>query len=588
MRLRKPAVAASAAVLLVLAACGGSSTHSAGTPSTTRSGSGTTAVSIAGRDAHVQPPAAPIAGAKRGGTLTVLSDHIDGPFDPTESYWLDSTSILSGLVVRSLTQYVYDPDSKAMILIPDLATDLGRPSPDFMSWRFTLRRGVKFENGRPVTAADVKYGIERSFDRKTFPDGPAYSNEYFLNGDTYQGPYRSPGRYAGVTVHGRTITIHMSKPFPDMSYWASFPAISPIPPGKASDPATYQNHPWATGPYMFKPGGYKPNKSLVLVQNPYWDPHTDPGRHQYVNQIDFNVHTTRSRIDQVMLADTGTAKTTVTNLSVLPDDYRRFSQQAGDRLILGSQPCTYFWFPDNRKITDIKVRRALGYAFPFKAYWTAIGEIPGVTILPASNVMPPGTPGRIAYNPLPGDPSESGNPTKAKALLTAAGKLHYPIRFAYDPSDPFSASVKDVLVRVLPAAGFDPQPVVTDALYPLVSNPKAGLNLRLSPWCADWPSGSSWFPALFGSTDIASSGLGMNWAAFSSKRVDDRIEAIPHLLLTEQPPAWNALDTLIQTRYYPVVVTGYGGVAMMRGSKVHGAVDDTVFGMPTWKDIWLG
>ena len=70
--------------------------------------------------------------------------------------------------------------------------------------------------------------------------------------------------------------------------------------------------------------------------------------------------------------------------------------------------------------------------------------------------------------------------------------------------------------------------------------------------------------------------------------MDDRIRAIPHLLLTQQAPAWNALDKLIQTRYFPLVVTGYDGVAMMRGSKVHNDVDDATLGLPTWKDIWLG
>ena len=57
------------------------------------------------------------------------------------------------------------------------------------------------ENGQPVTPQDVKYGIERSFDRETFPDGASYSNEYFLDGDTYQGPYTSQGDYNGVTIN---------------------------------------------------------------------------------------------------------------------------------------------------------------------------------------------------------------------------------------------------------------------------------------------------------------------------------------------------------------------------------------------------
>ena len=45
--------------------------------------------------------------------------------DPSEIYYTDTSSIMSGLVTRSLTQYKYDPDTKQMVLVPDLATDLG-------------------------------------------------------------------------------------------------------------------------------------------------------------------------------------------------------------------------------------------------------------------------------------------------------------------------------------------------------------------------------------------------------------------------------------------------------------------------------
>jgi len=544
-----------------------------------------------GKDPTRQAPAPAITGAKTGGTLTVLSDEGRHGMDPTQAYNVRIASILSGLVVRSLTQYVYDPKVKEMILVPDLATDLGRPSPDFMTWKFTLRSGVKFENGRPVTAEDVKYGIERSFDRSRFPHGADYSNRYFLDGDTYQGPYRSPGPYKGVTVNGNVITIHMSRPFPDMSYWGAFPAMSPIPPGKASDRTTYKRHPWATGPYMFKRGGYVPGKSLVLVKNPSWDPDTDPGRHQYIDEFDFSFNTDPAKIDQIMLADTGSGQTTLSYWNILPADYPKFTREAKDRLVLGSAPCAYVWYPDNRTITDVNVRRALAYAYPYRAVAEVRGVIPGVTVLPATNVMPPGVPGRVEYNPLPGHVPGSTEPAKAKALLARAGKPNYPVRFPFSTDAPESVAIKNVVVKALTAAGFDPQPVATtfaDYFTRFRNNPRAHINLRSSTWCSDWPSGSSWFPAQFQTTDIATSGFGHNLAAFSSKAVDDRIDAIPHLLLTQQPQAWNALDKLIQTRYFPVVVTGYGGVAMVRGSKVHNVRDDTGFGMPTWKDIWIG
>ena len=77
----------------------------------------------------------------------------------------------------------------------------------------------------------------------------------------------------------------MAKPFPDMPYWGTFPANGPIPQGKVSDPKTYKNHPWSTGPYMIKK--FSPSKELVLERNPNWDPNTDPARTQYPDGYDF-------------------------------------------------------------------------------------------------------------------------------------------------------------------------------------------------------------------------------------------------------------------------------------------------------------
>jgi peptide/nickel transport system substrate-binding protein len=389
-------------------------------------------------------------------------------------------------------------------------------------------------------------------------------------------------------VNGNVITIRMAKPFPDMSYWGAFAAISPIPRGKASDPASYQNHPWSTGPYMFKE--FRPGRSLTLVQNPYWDPSTDPGRHQYLDELDFTFDMEPPEIDQVMLADTGTGQTTLSYDTVLAADYQQFSTQAGDRLVRGSAPCTFWWAPDNRTIRDIRVRQALAYAFPYRAAWAATGEIPGVTRTPATNALPPGMPGRVVYNPLPGHTPWTTDPGKAKELLSEAGKLGYPIRFAYPGDVPVWLALKDTLVQALTAAGFDPQPLRTTSTHfdAIRSDPAAPINLRQSGACSDWPTGSGLIPFMFRSTDIANVGLGGNVEAFSSREVDDRMDAVAGRLLTDQPAAWNALDRFIQMRYFPVVVVGYAGVAMMRGSKVHNDLDDDTVGMPTWKDIWLG
>ncbi len=85
-------------------------------------------------------------------------------------------------------------------------------------------------------------------DRDTFPGGAAYSNEYFKGGDKYSGPYTDGQEYDGVKCNGNELTILMERPFPDMPYWAAFPAIGPIPEGDASNPATYKNHPTPLAP----------------------------------------------------------------------------------------------------------------------------------------------------------------------------------------------------------------------------------------------------------------------------------------------------------------------------------------------------
>src|SRR6478609_1492129 len=117
MRLKKPITAVSAVGLLALAACGGSSNdNSQGTPTIkTNTANSSAGAAGQGKDPTLQPPAAPISGAKKGGTLTVLSVAGLTTMDPTEAYYTNTASILSGLVTRSLTQYKYDPQTKEMI-----------------------------------------------------------------------------------------------------------------------------------------------------------------------------------------------------------------------------------------------------------------------------------------------------------------------------------------------------------------------------------------------------------------------------------------------------------------------------------------
>ena len=591
MRFKKPIIAVTTAVAMVsLAACGGSGGNGNGDNGSDDNGNSGVDTSKLGSAGAGQDPTrkapATIEGAAEGGTVKVISYAGLNTMDPTEAYYTNTASILSGLVTRSLTQYSYDAKTGDMVLVPDIATDLGTPNEDFTEWKFTVRDGVKWEDGKDVTAEDIKYGIMRSFDRDTFPDGAAYSNDYFVDGDTYKGPYKSKDDYAGVTVDGKTLTIKMAKPFPDMPYWGAFPAMGPIPKGQ-DDPAKYRLHPMSTGPYMF--GDYTPEKKLTLVRNPNWDANTDPGRTAYPDEYQFDFQTPSTKVDQILLNDSGDAKNTLSYDDVLAANFRTFQTKYKDRMALGGQPCTFYWAPDYRKVTDIDVRKALAFAYPYKAAYLAAGAIEGVTRLPGTNLMPPGIPGRTEFNPLEGHELGATDTAKAKELLEKAGETGFEVKFLFATDSPESVNVKDVIVRSLKEAGFTPKPVATTVAdtSTVRSDPKADINIRSAGWCSDWPSGGSWFPPVIQSTNLDEEGLGANYAVFNEPAIDKKIGEIQEMDAKDQPAAWNDLDKEVMTEYFPLFVTAYGGVAQAHGSNIMGHNIDPTFGMPTWKDVWV-
>ena len=543
-----------------------------------------------GQDATAKGPVT-IAGAQEGGIVTVLTlMGLTATLDPSEVYYVDTSSIMSGLVTRSLTQYKYDPATKNMVLVPDLATDLGHSNSNYTKWTFTIRPGVKWENGETVTARDVAFGMTRCMDAATFPTGACqyYSNAYFKGGEAYKGMYTDPGStFKGITVNGNTITIKMAKPFPDMPYWGTFPANGPIPSGKASDPKTYKNHPMSTGPYMFK--SFSPSKELVLTKNPYWDPATDPARTQYPDGYDFKLQQPQEKTDQILLADSGSGQTTLTYDDLLAPDFNQMKKQSPDRLTLGGSPCTYYWAPDNRKITSKKVRQALQFAYPYKNVILASGLIPGVNAIPSTNLETPGLPGRTPYNATGHKPFQT-DPAKAKDLLKSANAMGYEIKFLFRTDDPVNIKVKDAVVKALTEAGFKATPVpTTTANYTTArDNTEEDINVRNAGWCSDWPSGSTWIPTNFGSTNPDQThSFGSNYTAFSNKAVDSRMDAIQRMPLAQQPGGWNDLDKEIAQKYFPMFTLWYAGIAQAHGSKIQGDFDDNTIGMPTWKDIWI-
>lgn len=554
------------------------------------------------RNPDAQAPAPEVEGATRGGTLTVLSAQVPESLDPARSSFTDTRAILSGLVTRSLTQFARDPDTGRMVLVPDLATDLGTPNDDNTAWTFTLRAGVTFEDGAPVTAGDVAYGVKRAFATTELPGAPAYLRTFFLDGDHYRGPYATtaelrrregyePQWYAGddfraVEVKGRTITFRMRRPFADMPYLASFPQFAPVPRRADSDPGAYGSRPVATGPY--KVSSFRNGTTLSLVRNLRWDPATDPARHQYADGWTFLWDQDPDRIDGLLVDDAGDAQHALSYDSVSAQTLQRMRDDAPGRLVASGTPCTYLWYLDTRKISDRRVRQAIGWAYPYDAAWKAGRETVGTTRLPGTTLLPPGTAGRRAYDAL-GNGGRRTDPQRARALLREAGEVGFAVRWYYASDLPEKVAIKDAVVTALRRAGFEPQPIATTAkqIRAMQLDPDGPHNVVDSGWCSDWPTGSSWFPAQW-SGDIVDDPARPNPSMLAARDVDDTIDTILDTLSgAEAARAWGALDERIGRKHYPAVVLGHGGVVLAHGSRVGGMAVNQLLGMPVFADMYV-
>jgi len=109
-----------------------------------------------------------MADVKQGGTMTVTFKDDLITLDPAIGYDWKNWS-----VIKSVFDGLMDYKPGTTELVPDLAESYS-VSDDGLTYTFKLRHGVKFHNGREMTAADVKYSLERTCNPATQSPGAGY------------------------------------------------------------------------------------------------------------------------------------------------------------------------------------------------------------------------------------------------------------------------------------------------------------------------------------------------------------------------------------------------------------------------------
>jgi ABC-type transport system substrate-binding protein len=320
----------------------------------------------------VEAPALEAAaeGLPGGGVLQVPVAGVVRSLEPSLASTAEQSEVLTS-VFETLTHATQDAR-----VVPWLASEVV-PEAEGMRFRFRLRPGVRFHNGRPLTARDVRHSYER----------------LLANTESEARWFLSPVRGAKRILSGEAtdlegfriispseFVIELEKPVSFFPALISYAATAIVPEGTRQIGASLRQGAVGTGP--FRVVAFEPGRRLELERNPhYWRAGYPRGE-----GIVFRFGLSPEEIRDDFLAGRLSLA-----LDLLPADAEAFRHDA--RFASGYRETprlqTYF-IAFNRQhgpLKDVTVRRALAGALDVPgSVRRAIGRL----AIPAHGVIPPG------------------------------------------------------------------------------------------------------------------------------------------------------------------------------------------------------
>jgi peptide/nickel transport system substrate-binding protein len=481
----------------------------------------------------------------KGGTVTWLD--VSNEFsatDPVGVYLGEEIAGFRRIVYRGLTAFPIT-SNKNPKPVADLATNTGTTKDKGKTWSFTLKSGLKWQDGTPITCADLQYGLSRSYDASLVSPGGGVGLTYFGDGsynliDPSDPSYDLATEYTGPLTGSATAQAHFDKAascsgntitYHFQNAWADFPSaaaalFSTDPYEKSFDKGTANLFTVnSDGPYKLSGKTFDPQTGATFVRNPEYKASTDAKdvRGAYPNTIKFSMVGSAETITERLIANSGGDQTAFTPANIPSDKYSEISSAQSSRVVTSTSPYTRFLQINYNTVTDPKERMALVEATSKSDFIKAEGGSKWGTA--TSTIVSSAIPG-FKQNSLSKIPA-TGDVAAAKKLL--GGKTPT-IRFAFSDSSTTIEQVAAGLQQNWEAAGFKVtlDPISTSAkpgYYPQVGSDPKPIDVFYSGWAADWPSLFAVVPPILQSNPKgATFGVGFNYGFYSNSKVDSLIK----------------------------------------------------------------
>ncbi len=516
--------------------------------------------------------AAPAAQAAppQGGVLHFAASQADGTLDPHISYTTDIWQILS-VTQDQLLAFRKAEGADGLVVVPDLAEALPAISDGGRTYRFRLRRGIRFSDGREVSVADVAASLRRMF-RVSGPNAASWYGIIVGAGPCLAQP-------AGCMLDGGvivdatdgSIVIHLSRPDSEFAQKLALPFAAVLP---ADTPARDlgTTPPAATGPYRV--ASYDPVRGMVLERNPYfhqWSEAAQPAGNVDRIEIRYGLQTE----SEVSAIERGTTDwmSDPPPLDRLAEIGARYTAQAHIHPMLA-----YYYLMMNTHLPpfdDARARQAVAMAVNRRVLANLYGG-PALGT-PLCHLLPEGLAGAQAYCPFtqhPGTAWTAPDLPRARALVAASGTAGQRVTLIASDRD-VERSMAIYLQSVLRDLGYDARlhTISFNIRDPYLGNSGNRVQIGLANWFQDYPAPSDFLQVMFSCASFhPGSDASINMSGFCDPAIDARMQAAGTAALSDPAAAarlWAALDrdltdrapstALFQIHWLDLVSTRFGG-----------------------------
>jgi len=495
------------------------------------------------------------------GQLSVLSLGPVATWNPQRMSSAQDMAFAGRVFLRTLTAFPAGSDAAAQrAVVGDLATDAGTPDGTAKTWKFTLRSGVNWQDGSPVTCEDVRHGVSRSFAAPWASEGLNYPTAYLdiprkADGTSiYTGPATTDKAAVAafdkaVSCEGTTVTFRLSTPMADFNEVVASPSFAPVKEsqdkGKDGTYAVFSN-----GPYQLQKA-WDPSSGGTFTRNPKWDKGSDPVRKAQPETIRYVEGTESQTAAQQVLSDDPAHRQSVTLDSAPPAMQQHIQSDSGLRQRSVNPPSQFvdYLAPNFSQgvMRTPAVRKALALSTNRDGYIAALGGSSAAT--PTTSLIGPALPGHRKDSTTPPAPDTGA----ARAALQSSGlTLPVKIRVSYR-STPTADKAMAALMNGWQDAGFvvTLQPIAKDYFTTIADTKRVSqTDVFWANWAPSWPSAGTVIQPLFDSRlNLTSEGSGRDYGRFADAGVDKEITRITGLADTgTQAEAWSKLDQSLVDR----------------------------------------